>query len=258
MGKLDMCTMLWNQYRLAKDIDFVGSIGCDASELRQTNFFMTRWEYCSFKAGMTCEQKLEFDWNRCFVKTSMPMTCSGYGESTFPHKFHTMSHQFHILSGTTPALGKLRNSVVAVMSDQAGTERQLADSPAVDDPAELEVVMQRLAEGATTASNEPGAFYFPRALKPTDPMHMIWNAFEWAIRNAGLYDEYEPGLGGILACLGHNGRRQKWLAQASLTPEERACFHRWPYRIVDWKWQYMYKIFNALAPVVDLYLSKVD
>ena len=106
---------------------------------------------------------------------------------------------------------------------------------------------------AVSTAESPGgrgdrdAYYFPFGMGTTDPMHIIWNAFEKAITTLELWPEYESQLRGCLAFLGHPRRRQKFMVVAKLTAQERSALHNWKHKLIDWKWQYMSQMWGKFS-----------
>ena len=41
-------------------------------------------------------------------------------------------------------------------------------------------------------------------------------------------------------------------------PGERAVFHNWKHKVVDWKWAYMEEVFTRLSPAISLFLLRYD
>ena len=89
-------------------------------------------------------------------------------------------------------------------------------------------------------------------------MHIIWNACERVITELEMWPQYDEQLRGCLAFLGHPGRRQKWMQQANLSAFERSRFHSWQHRLVDWKWQYMARMWSRFSPGALILLERLD
>ena len=262
--KLDLASMLWWRHRYENGMSFIGALAVDASEQRQYHYMLSRFDYVAYAKHWTIEDKLQNDWSEFICSTHLPIGCLGYGESTFVRKFRAMVHEISMITGSEASMDIFRSSVIGFMTDQASTERKLADAPAMRRPSQLEELLTECEKGNLhIESADVGAYFFPRALGATDPMHAIWNTFEAAVKHclrghADVWTPYESQLRGMLAYLGHRGRRSKWLLAADLTREERELFTGWKYRLVDWKWQYMADMWKVLTRGAPAFLSKVS
>ena len=249
--KLDMCVLHWRQHAYHHGFECVGSLGMDASEQKQTNYLFTKFEYVALPSGMTIAQRLNAELGKYYHTDVVPVGCLGYGEASFPRKLEVLAHQARMYAGVIDHVNKLRMQVRGVFSDRAGTELKFANCGALHDHLQAEQVLLQ-AESAT-GLGESSTYFFPRALGFTDPMHMVWNAFEAAIKSLPEWPSYEERLRGCLAFLGHRGRRQTFLETQVLESSERQLFHGWKFKLVDWKWQYladMWRRFSAVAPLL--------
>ena len=204
---------------------------------------------------MSLHDRLHCDWSRHFESWPLPVSVLGVGEASFAKKLESVSHQVTMVCGDAEQHSVFRKSIFGVMSDQAGTERQFADCGKVHNPEVADAVVARTE---SDAGPDADAYYFENGVGVTDPMHIIWNAFEDAVTKLACWSDYKEKLSGCLAFLGHPGRRQKWLSTANLTPEERRGLHQWKFRLVDWKWQYMSQMWAKLSPRIDVLLTKLD
>ena len=152
-----------------------------------------------------------------------------------------MWNVFQMKTGSNKALNNFRNCIIGCNTDQASTERKLADALALHKTAEVNDVLGRCERGdLCVESADPDLYFYPRALAATDPMHTIWNSFEMAVKGKGTVDEhmwidYKKQLRGILAFLGHRGRRQRWMSSQQLPPHQANTFASWRFLLVDWK-----------------------
>ena len=262
--KLDMATMCWWQHCMAHGMDLIGSLVADSSEQKAYNYMLSRFEYVSFSPEWTVQQRLAHNWSKSFVSTTLLSALLGYGEATFTRKLLAMWHVMQMKTGTDASFDKFRKCIIGSCTDQASTERKLADAPSLHKPAEVNSVLDRCQQGLLELeAADPDLYFFPRSLAATDPMHAIWNSFETAIKAVGTVDEciwatYVVQLRGILAFLGHRGRRQRWLSSRSLPEDAARAFAAWRYRLVDWKWQYMNDMWGTLSSTGEICLGNVD
>ena len=177
----------------------------DASEQKQTNYLFTKFEYVALPRRMTIAQRLNAKWSKYYHTDVLPVGCLGYGEASFARKLEVLAHQARMYAGVIDHVNKLRMQVRGVLSDQAGTERHFANCGALHDHLQAEQVV--LQTESATGFGESSTYVSPRALGFTDPMHMVWNAFEAAIKSLPEWASYEERLKGCLAFPGHRGRR---------------------------------------------------
>ena len=254
--KLDLCILHWKQYLYRHGWECVGSVGMDASEQGHVNYLFTRFEYVHFPKDWSVTDKLNAEWSHHYCSDCLPVGCLGYGEASFPRKLELLSHQARMFSGPPAGLDVFRRNVVGIISDQAGTERQFANAGAIHDRDKSEQVV--LAAEAASGMGDSSSYFFPRALGFTDPMHMFWNAFEAAVKACPEWEAYQPMLQGCLAFLGHKGRRQKWMETQNLSAEERKQLHNFKFKLIDWKWQYMAKMWNKFSTVAPTLLERLS
>ena len=126
-----------------------------------------------------------------------------------------------------------RLSVRGMCTDQGSGERQLVDMPYVDDPALVAMAMEESAETGDRLSRCAEAFMFPRALWVSGPLHLVWNAFEAAIKESPGWEDIKTQLAHILQFLGHRGLRQRFVRTclAGEPADVRSLFHSW--RLVE-------------------------
>ena len=245
-------------------MDLIGSLVADSSEQRSYNYMLSRFEFVAFEPEWTVQQRLAHNWSKSFVSTTLSPALLGYGEATFTRKLLAMWHVFQMKTGTDIQFDRFRNCIIGCCTDQASTERKLADAPALHRQAEVSSVLDSCEQGETQLEAADSTLYlFPRGLGATDPLHTIWNTFEAAIKGVGTVDEdiwktYVEQLRGILAFLGHRGRRQRWLSSRQLPENQAHAFAAWRFRLVDWKWQYMSDMWGSLSSSGEFFLANVD
>ena len=88
-------------------------------------------------------------------------------------------------------------------------------------------------------------------------MHVVWNAFETCMKLTARWEYQASLLTATLSLLGHTGLRDRFLEKClpQAPREQRALFHDWPYTTIDWKWEYMEKVFCRLSQCIDLLLE---
>ena len=251
---LDMAMTLWRQHTFSLEFDIHACVGVDASDIKRRHFLLSRFECVKLPKTMSLSEKLNCEWSKYYERWSLPMGSLGIGEASFPHKLCVFSHQVAMASG--PHQQRFRECCLGVMTDQAGTERQFGNCGAIHDPKNAEAMIA-LAEAPRGRTTRDG-YYFPYAMPSADPMHIIWNACERVITELEMWPQYEEQLRGCLAFLGHPGRRQKWMQQANLSAFERSRFHSWQHRLVDWKWQYMARMWSRFSPGALILLERLD
>ena len=262
--KMDLLRNMWTQHAFSNGVSTVASLGVDASEQHRHDYLMTRYEYVVYGSDWSDQEKLQKDWNRSYVSTILTSGCLGYGEATYGRKLHVLWHQANLITGQQIAFDSFRKSVKGVLTDQASTEKKLGDAPNLSAVDQVKSELDACERGDKSLEEVSSAlFFFPEALSGTDPMHMIWNAFESCIKgkgteDEGLWTEYEKRLRGMLLFLGDSRRRTRWLDRSGLCVEQKAIFSGWRCRIIDWKWQYMNEMWKHMCDGGRLFLETVD
>jgi len=96
-------------------------------------------------------------------------------------------------------------------SDQ-GLERLIVDSPNIDQPDEVEAVLDQHRPGALRLlASEPDKHFMPNAVLMSGPLHVVRNAYKAAIKSAPGWDEYKEVFSAMLALLGQKGLRDRFL-----------------------------------------------
>ncbi len=92
------------------------------------------------------------------------------------------------------------------------------------------------------------------------PLHIVWNAFEAAVKCNPRWPAFKDLLSDILALLGNKGIRTRFIEKClcDCPPEVRRLFWNWKHSIVDWKWEYMEEIFAKLSEALDTLLLHFD
>ena len=169
-------------------MDLIGSLVADSSEQRSYNYMLSRFEFVAFEPEWTVQQRLAHNWSKSFVSTTLSPALLGYGEATFTRKLLAMWHVFQMKTGTDIQFDRFRNCIIGCCTDQASTERKLADAPALHKQAEVSSVLDSCEQGETQLEAADSTLYlFPRGLGATDPLHTIWNTFEAAIKGWALW-----------------------------------------------------------------------
>ena len=137
----------------------------------------------------------------------------------------------------------------------------MVDIPHIEDAEHVNrILVDYKAQRISMLSSEPTAFFFPRAVLITGPMHVLWNGFEHAVKRGPSWAGFKETLASILAFLGHKGLRD-WFLQTCFDDGERwehSFFSNWKHKVVDWKWEYMEECFVRLSPIIALFLQRFD
>ena len=101
---------------------------------------------------------------------------------------------------------------------------------------------------------------FPAALWISGPLHIVWNAFEAAVRDNPRWHDFRDLLSDVLSFLGNKGIRTRFIEKClcGCQPADRRMFWNWKHSIVDWKWEYMEEIFAKLSDTLDTFLVHFD
>ena len=205
------------------------------SDQNQWEYLMSKFEYVVYDPQWTEEERLNCDWSRYFVSTSLTSGRLGYGEKAFARKLQALWHQACLITGTDMSLDAFRKCILGISSDQAATERKIPDAPYLAMASDVSSGLDAVEKGEKRFVDvAKELFFFPRSVSCTNPMHMIWNSFEDSLKGEeALWTVYEKRLRGILLFLGHNQRRTRWLQIAPLTVEQKQLFLGWPYRLIS-------------------------
>jgi len=135
----------------------------------------------------------------------------GHGEGDVAHKAGIIIHKGELFTGAPVLFSKWRWCQRGVCADQ-GWEREVADSPNVNDTDQVRRALQQLASGEVKLiGSNPEAYLFPCMLFVTGPMHILWNAYETSCTAITRGQKFSDLLGGVLAMLGHKGTRDRFL-----------------------------------------------
>ena len=252
--RLDLSMMLWERHCWQSGFRCVSSWGADASQQSHMDFFVQRSEALTIRPD-AMPHEVAMDWRSLscsLTKQTFPTSCLGYGESGAVNKMQNVLHMYKILTGTAAALREMRWSIRGVCSDQ-GAEKKLCDAPNVDRIEDVATVLTAFADGdIKLMGTKPESYFFPVAVWVSGPLHIAWNAFEtsctantrWQGRQG-----FHALLKDLLAFLGNRLIRQRFMetCMTGSAAEERALFHNWKHRIVDWKWEYMEETFIQVS-----------
>ena len=130
--------------------------------------------------------------------------------------------------------------------------------PYFEDPDMVNTAIADARAGTVSLPEKPESWFFPRAVFVSGPLHIVWNAFESAIKKSPHWEKTKESLAGILAFLGHAGLRGRFV-EVCLTAEDdnvKHLFQTWRHKMVDWKWEYMEDAFQRLTPIVGVFLAR--
>jgi hypothetical protein len=132
------------------------------------------------------------------------------------------------------------------------------DAPNVDDPASVADVLGKISTGEIQlVASEPEAFFFPRAIWVSGPLHVVWNAFEKAVQSTPGWPTFKESLAGILAFLGNQPIKDRFMAlcMGQASAQDRQHFYNRQHAVIEWKWEYMEEVFCKLADSVDVFFK---
>lgn len=190
----------------------------------------------------------------------MPLAVVGYGESDLAHKVAATVHTAHMNTGSPEGLENYRWSVRGVCADQ-GTEKALVDIPNIEGAAEVQDVLERLQRGdLELLGSQPSAFFYPKAIFVSGPLHILWNAFATHVKLTPEWSSFKETLSAILYFLGHQGLRERFLETCFLDGDiaDKQLFSGWKHKIIDWKWEYMEEVFTKLSPAILVFFRRFD
>ena len=153
----------------------------DASEQGREEYFCQRMDGFVIPKSISSKTMVDVDPGLVFRRFIMPLSTCGQGETDLEHKAARTVHTGWMITGCTDSFVSWRQSVRCFCGDQ-GTERGLCDMPRVDDLEKLQETLQRhLDNPDLLVCSDPDAFFFPRAILVTGPLHIVWKAFEVAV-----------------------------------------------------------------------------
>ena len=258
--KLDMGVMLWSRHRWRKGYHAASSLMADTSEQHHHNYLCQRMDSVVVPYGLPTHQQRQLDIGQCFRRAVLPLGVFGYGEANLANKLRLVLHAAKLLTGTPEGLHRWRHSVRGLCADP-GVERFIADAPNVSDPRLVEdAVAKHHAGHLQLHATEPDSFFLPNAVLVSGPLHLVWDAFESAVKAAPEWEAYKEFLSNVLSFLGHHGLRDRFLRVCMLdaTAEQRQHFYRWKHHIIDWRWEYMEEALGRLSLCIDVFPSKLD
>ena len=258
--KVDCGLMLWSRHWWNHGYRAATCLLADSSEQSHYDFFCQRTDSLEIPPKLKLEDRVQLDETRHFRRSILPLGVLGYGETDIAHKVQVLVHTARLLTGSSSALDAWRHSIRGMCTDQ-GVERSLCDIPFIQDPALVNQVLDDYkANKVPMLGSEPNAFFFPKAVLITGPMHILWNAFEQCVKRTASWPFFQEILSAILAFLGHRGLRERFLQTCfdEGMPGERAVFYNWKHKVVDWKWEYMEEVFAKVSAAISLFLSRFD
>ena len=103
-------------------------------------------------------------------------------------------------------------------------------------------------------------YAFPFCLTIFAHLHIIFNALEEAFKSHELWDRFEPLLKAVISLLGDQPKRQRFIAvcMASAAPWQKRMFHTFPKHTLDWKWQVLETVTEALCQLWDVFCLYYD
>ena len=96
--------------------------------------------------------------------------------------------------------------------------------PKCDNEERIAEVIADRKDNGDELVRQPDAFFFPRALWVSGPMHICWNAFESACKTSPHWEQTQEVLAAILSFLCHRGLRERFV---------QVCLHGEPAAVKD-------------------------
>ena len=259
--RLDMTMMRWWRHQWSRGLEMASCLMADASMQGNVEFFAQRLEGFVKPVGMSAAEEAKIDPGLMYRQVSLPLATLAVGETDLDHKGARVVHTGWLITGEADCFHKWRLSVRGVCSDQ-GTERAIVDMPRVDDVASLHESLDRIRiAGDTSRISDADSFFFPNAVLVTGPLHILWNAFESAVKSVEWWPEFQADVSALLSFLGDPGYCDRFMEvcmRGNSTPQERSLFYRIKHKVVDWKWEYMEDSFAALSSCVEVFFEKFD
>ena len=258
--KVDLSLMLWSRHLWGHGYQATTCLLADSSEQNHYDYFCQRSDSIEIPPNLKDDERAQLDVRLHFRRSILPLAVVGYGETDLPHKVRAMLHVARLMTGSISALDAWRLSIRGMCTDQ-GAERGLCDIPFIADPSHVSQVLSDYQEKKIPMlCSEPSTFFFPKAVLITGPLHIVWNAFETAVKQSPSWPNYKETLAAILHLLGHQGLRTRFLETCfdRAEPGERKYFYNWRYNVVDWKWEYMEEVFVRLSSCISTFLLRFD
>ena len=110
-------------------------------------------------------------------------------------------------------------------------------------------LVEHADRGVPLSPTNAAAFFLPLALLVTGPLHIVWNAFENAMKGLERWLSFKEFLSAILSLLGNAGLRARFIDKCLRNVEALQCawFYNWKHHVIDWKWEYMEARFKSLS-----------
>lgn len=254
-----MCMMLWSQRGWQRGLSAASCYLADSSKQANIEFMCQRLDSLIVPSGLHSHDRLRLQPANCFHRIMLPPGALGVGETDLAHKARVLLHTAKLQTGTTAALEAWRLSVRGVCADQ-GVEHSLVDIAYVEDPDLVARAVENMKKGEGPEAHDPMAFFFPRAVLVTGPLHIIWNSFQHCVEHTEGWQEYKSFLAAVLAVLGNKGLRERFLEVCVDRSDAttRRALYGWKHRLVSWKWEYMEEVFETLSGTVESFLKLFD
>ena len=152
-----------------------------------------------------------------------------------------MTHSIVLETGSAESFERYRYQVRGFCSDQ-GVEALLCDaglpmSPTCDNLHAWDDCLEAGRRGELPSV--PHAYLFPLCLFIPDHLHMLFGAWEYAVKTCAGWEAMEEKLRAISSFLRNEQYRLRFVQTCLGTPEEKALFSSYQPSITDWKWEYL-------------------
>ena len=174
------------------------------------------------------------------------------------NKYHAVEHSGRLQAGSLHAWNKMRWSVRGGCFDQ-GVERLLADPAHISNATGVSDAIDARRAGTQTAlASRPDSFLWPLMVRVTGPLHQAWNGFESACKGSDGWDDHVALLSAVLDIHGHSDSRDRFLEQANLPFDEERMYDNFAFSVVDWKWEYMERVWSKMVEVFEHFMRHFD
>jgi hypothetical protein len=262
--KLDVATLLWERECHSLNT-YARCLSADSSP-KSWNFLCVRedrfvFPHTCFDLDKTISSRVL---EGAYESIGWPVTVLGHGASNIAYKFRNLLHGIALKCKNEQQFKAFRESVVGFTTDQ-GTERKLADCAlAVDTTFDnVAQVCDDLVAGTLLLTSDvaQNIYVFPYCLFVPGHMHILFNALEESVKKSKIWGErFVDALRNLLHLLNDRGLRQRMIAtcfQTASVIHSRAV-HSFSAQHLDWRWESLGKLLDALVPVVPIVIKYWD
>lgn len=104
----------------------------------------------------------------------------------------------------------------------------------------------QVTRGEIFLSSDPEQFLFPFVVGQPGHLHIVYNALQHAVESLASWTKTEAALRDLTAFLGHKGLRRRFARLCCPAPLRRK-FCEWSTKHIDWKWEFLSGVLDALS-----------